>query len=183
MRSCAHNHMCRTVLSEVGVDDAPWEPKFDSRFADGDGWRGVATLFDNRERENGSVERACRGGREEGIRDKAAGTGHLSGSRSYLCTCPLTLCRSSREPFTRKLRFWFFVFFKIIFLLSLNLTQVLWSLTISGLVALFDAVFWCWICCCTGVGMVVYAKKSLYSLLSVFKKKGECWLMQGFDRL
>lgn len=28
---------CGTVLSEVGVDDVPREPKFDSRFADGDG--------------------------------------------------------------------------------------------------------------------------------------------------
>lgn len=31
------------------------------------------------------------------------------------------------------------------------------------------------ICHGTVVGMVVYLKKSLHSLLSVFKKKGECW--------
>lgn len=49
---------------------------------------GEWLLYLTIEGENGRVERACRGGREEGIRDKAAGTGHLSGSRSY---CALVL--------------------------------------------------------------------------------------------
>lgn len=37
------------------------------------------------------------------------------------------------------------------------------------------------ICHAASVGMVVYLRKSIHSLLSVFKKKGECCFLTGFS--
>lgn len=120
-------------------------------------------------------ERESSGGREEGIRlgDKAAG---LKADLIVRLSFP-----SPSNSLQKHLRS----------LLSSSASSVeacgsqsLVKLTEGRLVRLCFALLWrseFGFCYGTGVDMVVYLRKSIHSLLSVFKKKGECrltWRLQ-----
>ena len=128
-----------------------------------------------RERE-GAEGRGRRGIR---LGDKAAGTCCLAGSRSY---CELVLLKSLQRKReldkifiispSSELIWIYFIF------LNTDRKKTCWTL-------ISFPILWFCICYGAGVGMVVSLRKSLHSLLSVFKKKGECWLtwrnLAGFD--
>lgn len=130
--------------------------------------------FDNGERIE--QRRESGEGREWGrLRDKTAGTGCLAGSRSY-CALPKSLrhfaARPSSFSLTNRCQ-GFLTFFRS---LSIWTSDHLLTRRCGLVWLLLCFIFWCCICHGTGVGMVVYLKKSLHSLLTVLKKKGKCWL-------
>lgn len=107
------------------------------------------------------------------LRDKAAGTGCLAGSRSYcVVVLPKSLGHCAEERTASSLAY--FLFSEVIWIFFF--WWFFWPLTDRGLIGpllCFTTIFSIHGAC---VGMVIYLRKSIHSLLSVFKKKGECWL-------